>query len=164
MQLYQEIQNGFVVWDSAKPINDVRYPPNIGDLWDSQELLSIGLYAPAEADHVPAGYVSRGLTVQRIDGVVRYVHDLVVAPMPSLTMRQMRLGLKNIGGLSKDFILDVINTEIPAGTHRDDAIIWYEETSIVEWDHPMTQALMLLSGISEDQAVAMWLAAAKIPA
>lgn len=167
--LYKETANGFEPWNPAETINSIRYPPNIEQLWEADELANLSLYQPQPGNVIPAGKIITSTSVQRVDGVVKYVHELADAS-PSepadidLTMRQLRLGLKNIGGFPMNFIPDVINSAIPEGTHREDAIIWYEETMIVEWAHPMTQALMLLSGISEENAEAMWIAASKIPA
>lgn len=167
--LYKETANGFEPWNPAEPLDGIRYQPNIGDLWSSEELAQIGLFEPEPAEKRPEGKIVVGETVERVNGVVKVVQQLADAPLPEpadieLTMRQLRLGLKNIGGFPMNFIPNVINTAIPEGTHRDDAIIWYEETITVEWSHPMTQALMLVSGISEDDAKAMWIAASKIPA
>lgn len=75
-----------------------------------------------------------------------------------LTMRQLRLGLLLIGGFPATFIQDAINA-IPDTTQRGVAQIWYDETSVVEWDHPMTQTLIAAAGLSTEQAAAMWMQA-----
>lgn len=74
--LYRETPPGtFTAW-RGEPIDGVRHPPVIEQVWSDQELAAIGLYRPAPAEPVPAGKVSTGLTVQRIAGVIRYVHGL----------------------------------------------------------------------------------------
>ena len=97
------------------------------------------------------------------------IADADPAPPPStdpadypLSMRQLRLGLF-MNGYAVDFLQSVISA-IPDATERGMAQIWYEETSVVEWAHPMTQALMAAAGISTADATAMWLLAKDIAA
>lgn len=78
-----------------------------------------------------------------------------------ITMRQLRLGLKRFGDKPASFIQDTIDA-IPDGDAKDEAQIWYEETSVVHWDHPQTQALLTLTGIPANTAKAMWMAAKDI--
>lgn len=80
-----------------------------------------------------------------------------------LSMRQLRLGLKQFAGKPASFIQDIINGMTDPDA-KDEAQIWYEETSVVHWDHLMTQTLISLAGIAEADAKAMWLAARSIPA
>ena len=71
----------FTAW-SGEPINDVRHPRTIEQVWSDEELATIGLYRPASPDPVPEGKVSISQTVQRVDGVVKVVltlADIVVA-------------------------------------------------------------------------------------
>jgi hypothetical protein len=94
---------------------------------------------------------------------VKFVNTLDDAPVPTpadtpLTMRQLRLGLLLIGGFPATFIQDAINA-IPDATQRGVAQIWYDETSTVEWEHPMTQQLIAAAGITTEQAAAMWMQA-----
>jgi len=79
-----------------------------------------------------------------------------------LSMRQLRLGLF-MNGYAVDFLQSVISA-IPDATERGMAQIWYEETSVVEWAHPMTQSLMSAAGISTADATAMWLQAKDLAA
>lgn len=80
-----------------------------------------------------------------------------------LTMRQLRLGLLLIGGFSASFIQDAINA-IPAATQRGVAQIWYDESAVVEWGHPMTQQLIAGAGLTTEQAAAMWMQAKDLDA
>lgn len=84
-------------------------------------------------------------------------------PNTLLTMRQLRLGLLLIGGFPATFIQDAINA-IPDATQRGVAQIWYDETSVVEWVHPMTQQLIAATGIPTEQAAAMWMVAKDLAA
>lgn len=80
-----------------------------------------------------------------------------------LTMRQLRLGLLLIGGCSASFIQDAINA-IPDATQRGVAQIWYDESAVVEWSHPMTQQLITGAGLTTEQAAAMWMQAKDLDA
>lgn len=80
-----------------------------------------------------------------------------------LTMRQLRLGLLLIGGFPATFIQDAISS-IPDATQRGIAQIWYDETSVVEWAHPMTQQLIAGAGLTPEQAAAMWMQAKDLAA
>lgn len=166
--LYKETAEGFAPWNAAEPIGGVRYPPNIGDVWSAAELAALGLYAPEPADPIPEGKNVTGTTVQRVGNVVKFVSALEDAPVPTpadtpLTMRQLRLGLLLIGGFSSSYIQDAI-TAIPDATQRGIAQIWYDETTEVQWDHPMTQQLIAATGIPIEQAAAMWMAAKDLAA
>ncbi len=166
--LYKETQDGFSPWNPAEPINGTRYPPNIGELWAAADLAALGLYAPEPADPTPEGMIVTGTTVQRVGDVVKFVSAFEDAPALTpadvpLTMRQMRLGLLLIGGFPRTFIQDAIDA-IPDAAERDVAQIWYEETSVVEWDHPMTQQLIAAAGLPQEQAAAMWLEARNLGA
>lgn len=81
---------------------------------------------------------------------------------PPISMRQLRLTLLG-AGKTVTFIQDTIDT-IADPIQKAAAQIWYEETSIVHWDHPETQALIALSKIPEAQAKALWLAAKDLAA
>jgi len=100
-----------------------------------------------------------------------------------LSMRQLRLGL-----LANDFPVNFIQDVITGLVWAEDdprwsefelspspeqiavartaqagnqarAQIWYEETSVVEWDHPMTQQLIVAAGLTTEQAGTMWMQA-----
>jgi hypothetical protein len=166
--LYKETNGVFEPWNSSEPIGNFRYPSNIEQLWGAPALAAIGLYAPVGSDPVPDGKIVTGTTVQRVNNVVKFVNTLADAPVltPSdtpLTMRQLRLGLLLIGGFSVSFIQDAI-TAIPDTTQRGIAQIWYDETSVVEWDHPMTQQLIAAAGLTTEQAADMWMQAKDLAA
>lgn len=101
MALYLETEAGFALW-RGEPIGGVRHPLQIADLWSAEGLAAIGLYEPAETE-VPAGTIVVGSTVQRVDGVVRYVHETIPAPGPTrdavIFERNRRLAL----GFDYDF-------------------------------------------------------------
>jgi hypothetical protein len=83
--LYRETSpDVFDVW-GGEAIDDVRHPLNIEQLWPDDELLAIGLYKPAPADPIPEGKMVTGTTVQRVEGIVKFVNTLADAPIPILT-------------------------------------------------------------------------------
>ncbi len=88
MTLYIEHAPGaFRAW-SDEPIDGVSHPRDIEQIWTSEGLAAIGLYAPAPASEVPAGKQVVSTSVQRVAGMVRFVHELVDAPL--LVRRMVR--------------------------------------------------------------------------
>jgi len=164
--LYKETIDGFVPWNPADPIDGVRYPPNIGDLWTPDDLAAKGLYNPANTD-VPQGKRIVSTTVARVNGTVRFVHTLEDIPPPTpadfpLSDRQIRIGLI-MEGISPGTIDTAINA-MPNVTERAIAKVWWDRTATIHWDHPMRATLTALVGLTEEQAAAMWLAAKDIEA
>ena len=83
--LYRELNDAFAIW-RGEPLDGVSYPLEIERLWTDVELQALGLYKPASADPVPDGKMVIAMTVQRVDGVVKYVHtleDIPAAPDPA---------------------------------------------------------------------------------
>lgn len=60
-------------WE-GQPINEVRYPAVIEDLWADADLNAIGLYRPLPAGAVPPNHDHVRTDLQFVDGVLRYVH------------------------------------------------------------------------------------------
>jgi hypothetical protein len=84
-------------------------------------------------------------------------------PIPStdpadypLTARQIRLGLIRTG-VSLSLIQNAINA-LPSPA-RDEAQAYLEFSTVINWAHPMTQTLVALVGISDQQAETMWMIA-----
>ncbi len=160
-------QDGSAVPWNGEPINEIRYPRNIENLWSATQLAQLGLYAPLPGPSTPAGHRISSRYVQIISGKVRWVYEFEPIPDPApadvnLSMRQLRLGLV-YGGFPVTFIQDTIN-QISDDTARAVATIWFEETSEVQWDHPMTQQLIAASGLSPELAASMWMSASDLPA
>jgi hypothetical protein len=74
-----------------------------------------------------------------------------------LTDRQLRLGLIR-HGIPLATVQSAIDT-IPDQLQRDEAQVWWEFSKTINWDHPMTQSLMALVGVTSEQATAMWMVA-----
>ena len=63
----------FTIWRGER-IQGIAYPQNIEALWSDAKLAAINLYRPAVADPVPVGFEVLSVSVQRVGGVVKYVH------------------------------------------------------------------------------------------
>lgn len=82
MTLHREIEPGtFTAWD-GEALNGIRYPHAIATNWSDEDLAAIGLYCPVDADPVPEGKIVIGQSVQRVNGVVKWVNELEDAPEP----------------------------------------------------------------------------------
>jgi hypothetical protein len=90
--LYRETSSGFVQW-TGEAIGGIQHPAwrHYEAAWTAADLAAIGLYAPAPADPIPEGKISTGQTVQRVNGVVKYVHTLANIPQPTKAERKEAL-------------------------------------------------------------------------
>jgi hypothetical protein len=85
MTLYREAPGPFPVW-AGEPIDGVLYQREIEQFWSAADLEAIGLWRDdmiAAAVPVPNGKQITSTTVQRVEGVVRYVNTLVDVPRPT---------------------------------------------------------------------------------
>lgn len=111
--LYLENPLGsFAPW-TGEAIDGVQHPAwrKYETTWIKSQLNAIGLHRSADiapADPIPEGKISTGQTVQRVGGVVKFVHALANAPEPTLQERrdiliprieQMRWD-KEVGGMT----------------------------------------------------------------
>lgn len=98
------------------------------------------------------------------DGV-SFTPPVTASPTPTnrpLTDRQLRIAL-----LSAGYDLAVVEAAIeaiPDPIDRAIARVWWDRTTVILWDHPMTQTLMTLAGIPENERVMLWMWASDIPA
>lgn len=161
VNIYREVSNGvFQIW-TGEAIDDIQYPTNIDVLWSNTELNAIGLYIPYDPG-VPDGYSVANTSVHRVGDTVRYVYSLVADPEETpldhpLSARQIRLGLIR-NGYSLNFVQSIIDA-IPDQQQREEAQVWWEFSTYVHWDHEMTQALLTLAGINQEDAITMWMEA-----
>jgi hypothetical protein len=157
--LYLEIDNTFTPW-SGEPINDARHPLSIEQVWSDEDLAAIGLYKPTDADPVPEGKVIASTSVERVNGVVKYVNTLEDAPPPpvpeSVTPAQARVALLNAGLLA--------SVKSAVDQADDETQIWFEFA--LEWrrDNPVLAQLGTTLGLSEGQIDNLFRAAAEIAA
>lgn len=79
-----------------------------------------------------------------------------------LSDRQLRIGLIMAG-------FDLANIQaaidaIPDAAQRAIAQVWWDRSILIHWEHPMTQSLIGLVGLTPEQASAMWMAAKDLEA
>jgi hypothetical protein len=156
MTLYLENPSDtFTAW-RGESINGKRYGRGIEKTWSAKKLAAIGLYAPAEADPIPEGKVTTGMTVERVGGVVKYVRTLEDKPVPtSVTMRQARLAMNQAGILSQvEAALDALSE--PSKTV---AKIEWETATIMKRNHPLVDGLAAGLGLTEAQIDALFVTA-----
>lgn len=91
-------EDGRPLMDLEDYVDDVRHPLAVEQLWSDEELLAIGLYRPAAADAVPEGKSVIATGVQRVAGVVKYVHELADAPAPTAEQVDMERDRRVAGG------------------------------------------------------------------
>lgn len=93
---------------NGEAIDGILHPRSIKQNWTAEDLAAIGLYAPVEADPIPEGKISTGQVVERVEGVVKYVHTLedVAVETRKVTMRaavNAKLDTVLTSGYSYDF-------------------------------------------------------------
>lgn len=160
MTLYIEQNNTFVEW-IGQEISGVRYPLDI-ETWSDADLLELNLYKPQEADEIPEGKVSTGMTVQRVNGIVKFVHtleDVLVStnpvdyPLLPWQFKAMVLYLNK-----KDAIQTAIDT-ISDDLERAVAQSRYENASSYVYDDPLMQSIRIAVGLSEEDLTSAWMIA-----
>lgn len=122
---------------------------------DSEYVLSLNEELPTLGNNQSLNVAS--YFVDRANNVVTKtwtVKDLGPESFP-LTPAQLRLGLIR-HGISVETIESRINA-IPLKALKDEALIFWEYSTEIHWEHPMTQSLMAICGISPDDAKIMWL-------
>jgi hypothetical protein len=80
-------------------------------------------------------------------------------PLPD---RQLQIGLLVAG-----YDLAVVDAAIGAIADPIDraiARVWWDRTTVIQWDHPMTQTLMGLAGIPENERATLWIWASDLAA
>lgn len=163
--LYLETSTSpFPAW-AGEPINGIRYPRAIATKWSDEDLAAIGLCRPAAADPVPEGKIVTGQSVQRVEGVVKWVYDLADAPepiphYPPLTARQLRLGLIQAGVSIAS--VDAAISAIPDEMDRETARVEWEYASQFERDHALIEEVGAALGLTPEQIDAAWLAAVNL--
>ncbi|MBK8085072.1 MAG: hypothetical protein IPK28_15295 [Devosia sp.] len=101
---------------------------------------------------MPEGNRVTSTGVQRVDGVVRYVHALEDIPPiePAdivLSDRQLRLGLIAAGVLPSA-VRSAIEAAVADPLEREAMLTWFDYTRDIRWDHPVTQQLMAIAGFT----------------
>lgn len=132
-------------WDGLSPIGDVKYAPNIGDLWSNVELEEIGLFRPDPPEEVPEGMMSVGLTPSWVEGILKYVHVLVpTPPVTEVSAAQAKLALDAAG------VLEDVTAVI--SSHPVNAVrIWFADAGRWNRWHPYVVALGIEMGYSDER-------------
>lgn len=145
--LYRETtQDVFEPW-SGQRIDGIAYPRSIERKWTATQLAAINLYVPAPAEAVPEGKIVADTHVERVDGVVRFVHTLEDVPPPpvpgQVSARQARQAL-NAAGLRSQ-------VESAVAAADQDTQDYWEYAVSIERENPVMLALSSQIGLSESQ-------------
>lgn len=103
----------------GEPVNGVRHPLNIEQMWNDEELASAGLAKPASFT-APEGKVRTGdVRYVLVEGAVREEYDIEDAPPapvpPSISDRQFFQAMALAGGITQAEALAAVRTgDIPA--------------------------------------------------
>jgi hypothetical protein len=153
--------DGRPLMDLEDYVDDVRHPLAVEQLWSDEELLAIGLHRPAEADAVPEGKTVIATSVQRVAGVVRYVHELTDATTPivmEVTMRQARLALLYAGlGAQVDVAIDALPEPQKSATR-----IEWDFARSLRRDHAMVPMLAAALSLTEEDLDILFYEASQI--
>lgn len=149
-------------------INGIRLPGNVAQVWSTSELLDIGLWPASEiapADPIPEGKISTGVSVQEIEGVPTFVHALVDAPAPlpnlSPLPRWRFKAMLRLTGHQADINAWLASLLDPESPNHDPAT-WAVASAILEdsdeyrFDHPLTETLRQIVGVTVEQLEALW--------
>jgi len=160
--LYREQPpNTFTPW-AGEPINAIRYPANIEQLWTAEDLAELGLYTPVDPG-VPDGKVSTGQSVERISGVVTIVHALEDAPAPPFRdiPRPSFLFMMNKIGITEAQVEGLIG-QMPPGDARDLALIVFKNQQTFKRDNSLLATLTAAAGLTSEQVDTAWRAAEQL--
>lgn len=155
--LYIKTKDAYELWN-GEPINGVRHPKNIESVWSKEDLEAAGFHI-VDLPVVPNGQKVTDQAIVEVEGkpVVEYT---LVEESPAdfpLTARQLRLGLIR-NGIPLSTVINAI-AGIQDELQRDEAQVYWEYSTHIRWEHPMTQALIAIAGIKQADAAAMWLVA-----
>lgn len=148
--------NGEVIEFEGMP---VRYPLNIEAIESDEWLAARGLYKLTDPG-IPDDKIEMSRSLQLINGILTIVYvtrDKGPADC-NITMRQLRLGLKDFAGKRANYIQGIID-DIVDPAEQDAAQIWYDETTEVEWENPMTVYFISKTEFTVEQAAGLWMLA-----
>lgn len=143
--IYRETSQGtFVPWN-GEPINNVSYPLNIGVLWTDSQLAPLKLFKVLDPESLPEGKVEIGRTVQRVDGVVRWVRELADAELPLTPLKPVSFKL---GMLTLNVTPDQVDEAIDRMSEPDRMIakIYWASAREFRRDDPLIEQLAATFG------------------
>lgn len=163
MTLYFETEsNVFHRW-SGEPIDEIQHPRIIEQVWSEPELEAVGLFKPAPADPAPEGKIVIETSIQRIDGVVKFVHTLEDAPAPSTDPADYPLlpwqFKAMVDYLGKDIAIRDAIALIEDPLKRAASLSRYLNASSYEFNDPLMQSAREAVGMSAEDLAAAWMLA-----
>ncbi|SDK40086.1 hypothetical protein [Bradyrhizobium ottawaense] len=138
------------------------------ELWTSDELAAIGVFIVDDPE-IPVGKVMTGMVFSRVDGKVSaapVLNDIPPPPpppVPTLTRRQMLIGLSSAGLITAQEAIDsakmvgvptavqAVIDSLPMQEMKDQATItWFAMSQVVRSD-PMVEALRVNANLTAEQ-------------
>ena len=167
--LYREKSPGvFGTW-GGEPINEIRYPANIEQIWPKEDLAELGLFHEPVNPGVPEGKVSTGQTIALVNGTLTIVHTLVDAPPPPEPpppsfqdlQRPPFLFMMQKMGITETQVEGLIS-EMPEGDARDLALIVFKNQQTFKRDNSLLNMLTAAAGLTSEQVDTAWRAAEQL--
>lgn len=173
MLYFEKYPNLFTLW-TGEPINDIRYPLSISS-WSPEDLAAIGLYNPEPADEVPEGKIVTGQSVQRVEGIVKWVYTLDDSPevlpyIPNeISRRQFYEGLAKYDFITKEEALAALKTgALPTAIQtiidsiEDENAAFEAEMHLIgslnfNRNHPLVPVFASSQEMSEQDVLDFWL-------
>ena len=161
--LYREKSPGvFGTW-GGEPINEIRYPANIEQLWSKEDLAGLGLFHEPVNPGVPEGKISTGQTIALVDGTLTIVHTLEDAPPPPPEppppfqdlQRPSFLFMMGKLGITEEQVEELIG-QMPEGDARDLALIVFRNQPTFKRDNALLQTLTEAVGLTSEQVDTAW--------
>jgi hypothetical protein len=173
--LYREKSPGvFVTW-AGEPINEIRYPANIEQLWLKEDLAELGLFYEPVDPGVPEGKVSTGQSIALVNGTLTIVHTLENAPPPPEPpppppepppsfqdlQRPPFLFMMQKMGITETQVEGLIS-EMPEGDARDLALIVFKNQQTFKRDNTLLNTITEAAGLTSEQVDTAWRAAEQL--
>lgn len=159
MHFYQEIsEDTFARWLGPRLPDGRGISPKALERWPDADLAAVDLYKPAAAADTPEGQRVVSLSVQRVEGVVRYVNvleDIPPSPLPNLEPYQFFSMLKISG---KEAQLNALIDTLP---EYEKTIVRakLERTREFRPDNDVVQMAKSGLGLSDEDFKELWLSA-----
>lgn len=161
--MYYETSPGvFQGWGGERLANGVLYPFDIRETWTDEALATVGLFRPAEAIPIPPGKTPVGRKVERVDGIVRFVDELVdlapplSAPVVEVSAVQAKTALYGAG------LFDAVEAAISAHPYAL-MRIWWASAQFWRRDHPYVAGMAAEMDLDEAQVDQLFAAAQAVP-
>ncbi len=158
MLVLEPTPNNFVPWH-GEAINEIVYPLEIESLWDSNQLIGVGLTNVVEAESAPIGqhYVGE-FTIARVQGVVSFVGTLESDPLPDLLPYQFfsMLALSGQQAALDSFFAALPEPQRTIATNKLNRSLSFQRTN------SLVLAAQQALGLTDQQLDGLWLQASAI--